>query len=102
MAANQLKGMQTDHRDRSGEAQSIGKGHSGAGRAKPTGPNIHKYTAHVGHRFATLIQSRLHMGLHIAQAHQSGITRAVEDQLVALSQANSHFDRQNFATKAIS
>ena len=26
MATNQLKGMQTDHRNRSGEAQSIGKG----------------------------------------------------------------------------
>ena len=90
MAANQLKSMQTDHGDRRGEAQSIGKGHSGAGRAQPTGPNIDKYTAHVGHRLASLIQSRLHMGLHIAQAHQSGIPRAVEDQPVALSQTNSH------------
>jgi hypothetical protein len=30
------------------------------------------------------------MGLHISQAHQTSIERAVEDELVALSQADRH------------
>ena len=49
MPANQLKGVKTDHGDRSGECQSIGKGHCCAGRAQSAGTNIHKDAVHIRH-----------------------------------------------------